>query len=41
VEMRYFGGMTEEDIAAQLDISLATVKRDWRKARAFLFDQLR
>jgi RNA polymerase sigma factor (TIGR02999 family) len=40
VEMRYFGGMTEEDIAAQLDISLATVKRDWRKARAFLFDQL-
>ncbi len=41
VEMRYFGGMSEEDIAAQLDISLATVKRDWRKARAFLFDQLR
>jgi RNA polymerase sigma factor (TIGR02999 family) len=41
VEMRYFGGMTEEDIATQLDISLATVKRDWRKARAFLFDQLR
>ncbi len=41
VEMRYFGGMTEEDIAVQLDISLATVKRDWRKARAFLFDQLR
>lgn len=41
VEMRYFGGMTEEDIAGQLDISLATVKRDWRKARAFLFDQLR
>jgi RNA polymerase sigma factor (TIGR02999 family) len=41
VEMRYFGGMTEEDIAAQLDISLATVKRDWRKARAFLFDQLK
>jgi RNA polymerase sigma factor (TIGR02999 family) len=40
VEMRYFGGMTEEDIAAQLDISLATVKRDWRKARAFLFEQL-
>jgi RNA polymerase sigma factor (TIGR02999 family) len=40
VEMRYFGGMTEEDIAAQLDISLATVKRDWRKARAFLFDHL-
>jgi RNA polymerase sigma factor (TIGR02999 family) len=40
VEMRYFGGMTEEDIAAQLEISLATVKRDWRKARAFLFEQM-
>jgi RNA polymerase sigma factor (TIGR02999 family) len=41
VEMRYFGGMTEEDIAAELGVSLPTVKRDWRKARAFLFDQLR
>jgi len=40
VEMRYFGGMTEEDIAARLNISLATVKRDWRKARAFLFEQM-
>jgi len=40
VEMRYFGGMTEEDIAGQLDISLATVKRDWRKARAFLYEQM-
>jgi RNA polymerase sigma factor (TIGR02999 family) len=41
VEMRYFAGMTEEDIAAELDISVPTVKRDWRKARAFLFEQLR
>lgn len=41
VEMRYFGGMTEEDVASQLGVSLPTVKRDWRKARAFLFDQLR
>jgi RNA polymerase sigma factor (TIGR02999 family) len=40
VEMRYFAGMTEEDIAAELNVSLPTVKRDWRKARAFLFDQL-
>jgi len=39
--MRYFGGMTEEDVASQLGVSLPTVKRDWRKARAFLFDQLR
>jgi RNA polymerase sigma factor (TIGR02999 family) len=41
VEMRYFAGMTEEDIASELDISVPTVKRDWRKARAFLFEQLR
>jgi len=41
VEMRYFAGMTEEDIAAQLAVSVPTVKRDWRKARAFLFDQLK
>jgi RNA polymerase sigma factor (TIGR02999 family) len=41
VEMRYFGGMTEEDIAGELAVSVPTVKRDWRKARAFLFEQLR
>jgi RNA polymerase sigma factor (TIGR02999 family) len=41
VEMRYFAGMTEEDIAAELGVSVPTVKRDWRKARAFLFQQLR
>jgi len=40
VEMRYFGGLTEEEIAATLDVSVPTVKRDWRKARAFLFDRL-
>ncbi|MEO8080581.1 MAG: ECF-type sigma factor [Caldimonas sp.] len=41
VEMRYFSGMTEEDIAGELEVSVPTVKRDWRKARAFLFEQLR
>jgi RNA polymerase sigma factor (TIGR02999 family) len=41
VEMRYFAGMTEEEIALELSVSLPTVKRDWRKARAFLFEQLR
>ena len=41
VEMRYFSGMTEEDIAGELQVSVPTVKRDWRKARAFLFEQLR
>ncbi len=41
VELRYFAGMTEEDIACELAVSVPTVKRDWRKARAFLFEQLR
>jgi RNA polymerase sigma factor (TIGR02999 family) len=41
VEMRYFAGMTEEEIADELDVSVPTVKRDWRGARAFLFEQLR
>lgn len=36
VEMRYFGGMEIEEIAEFLEISAATVKRDWQKARAFL-----
>lgn len=37
VEMRYFGGMQIEEIADFLEISPATVKREWQKARAFLF----
>lgn len=41
VEMRYFAGLREEDIASILEVSLPTVKRDWRKARAFLYEQLR
>ncbi len=36
VEMRYFGGMEINEIADFLEISPATVKRDWQKARAFL-----
>ena len=40
VEMRYFAGMTEADIADELAVSVPTVKRDWRKARAFLLAQL-
>jgi DNA-directed RNA polymerase specialized sigma24 family protein len=38
--MRYFGGMEIEEIAAFLDISAATVKRDWQKARAYLLHVL-
>lgn len=36
VELRYFGGLTGEEVAATLDISLATVNREWRVARAWL-----
>lgn len=40
VEMRYFGGLDIEATAAALDISPATVKRDWTFARAFLLREL-
>jgi RNA polymerase sigma factor (sigma-70 family) len=40
LEQRYFGGMTLEEIAAALDVSLATVKRDLRSARAWLATDL-
>ena len=36
VEMRFFGGLTEEEIAAALDVSTKTVRRDWRLARSWL-----
>lgn len=40
VELRFFGGLTLEDIAKALDVSLASVNRDWRMARAFLATEL-
>lgn len=40
VELRYFGGYEESDIAQMLDISVRTVRRDWRAARAFLLAEL-
>lgn len=40
VELKYFGGLTIEEIATVLDISSATVKRDWRMAKAWLFQEL-
>ncbi len=41
VEMRFFGGLQHEEIAEVLAVSVPTVKRDWRRARAFLFEHLR
>jgi len=40
VEMRFFGGLTEDEIAEVLGLSAITVKRDWRMARAVLFSRL-
>jgi RNA polymerase sigma factor (TIGR02999 family) len=40
VELRYFGGMTEEEIVAALKISPRTVRRDWDLAKAWLLREL-
>jgi RNA polymerase sigma factor (TIGR02999 family) len=40
VESRFFGGLTEEETADSLGVSLRTVKRDWRVARAWLYAEL-
>jgi len=40
VEMRFFGGLGETEIAAALDVTTRTVQRDWAKARAWLHARL-
>ena len=40
VECRFFGGMTEEETAEALGIGLRTAKRDWAKARSWLYTEL-
>jgi RNA polymerase sigma factor (TIGR02999 family) len=40
VELKFFGGLTLEEIAAQLGISTETVSREWRRARAWLYSTL-
>ena len=40
IECRFFGGMEETDIAAALGVSERTVRRDWVKARAWLYQAL-
>ena len=39
--LRYFGGLTVPEVAAALEVSVVTVERDWRLARAWLRGQLR
>jgi RNA polymerase sigma-70 factor (ECF subfamily) len=41
VEMRYFGGLSEEEVAEVLKVSLRTVQQDWRLARLWLYRELR
>jgi RNA polymerase sigma factor (TIGR02999 family) len=40
VELRFFVGLSAEEVAELMDLSVTTLKRDWRKARAFLHQRL-
>ena len=41
VEMRYFGGLTVEETAEALHVSVETVMRDWKLAKAWLLRELK
>jgi RNA polymerase sigma factor (TIGR02999 family) len=40
VELRFFGGYTDQEVVEVLGVSLATVRRDWEFARSWLFDRM-
>jgi RNA polymerase sigma-70 factor, ECF subfamily len=40
VEMKYFGGLSEDEVAAILSLSRATITREWQSARAWLYRRL-
>jgi RNA polymerase sigma factor (TIGR02999 family) len=40
VELRFFGGLSEEETGEVLGISARTVKRDWRVAKAWLYNEV-
>lgn len=40
VECRFFGGMTEDETAAALGVTARTVRRDWVKAKGWLYQEL-
>lgn len=40
VELRFFGGLTEDEVAAALGVTTRTAQRDWAKARAWLYKEL-
>ena len=37
VEMKFFGGLTNEEVAEVLKVTTRTVEREWRKAKAWLY----
>ena len=41
VEMKYFGGLTQDEIADVLKVSTVTVRRDWVFSKAWLYSELR
>jgi len=41
VELRYFGGLSLEETAEVLEVSLMTVRRDWRAAKAWMFRRMK
>jgi DNA-directed RNA polymerase specialized sigma24 family protein len=41
VELRFFGGLEEAEVADVLGVSIITVKRDWKVARAWLIGRLK
>jgi RNA polymerase sigma-70 factor, ECF subfamily len=40
VELKYFGGYTDREVAEALSLSIATVRRDWEFARSWLFEHM-
>ena len=41
VELQYFGGLNQDEIAEILNVSAVTVRRDWTFSRAWLYAELR
>ncbi|HRH43193.1 MAG TPA: sigma-70 family RNA polymerase sigma factor [Pyrinomonadaceae bacterium] len=41
VEMKFFGGLSTEEVAAVLEISGRTVKREWRSAKIWLYEEMK
>ena len=40
VELKYFGGLSEEEVAAALSLSRATISREWQSARAWMYRRM-